>query len=297
MSRHLKCLLPAALLMGLVTGCSRIQLAYKQLDWFLPVYLDSYLELSAGQSSYLKQQVKALLAWHCSTHLARYADVLRAANADFQRGEMTRSALADYSNRIEGYWREIVEQASPAIATLLADASTEQLDELFAALEKRNRKWLRKYRKQKPKALRADYVKRMTRELQRWFGPLQPAQARAVQTWGEGFQPLGELGLEMRQRWQSKLRELTARRNDRVAFLASVENLLTRPQALRTPQYQARLDANREATLDLVYRVGKGLDKNQRQHLDRKAEAVARDFDALACQPAPLAGAGTRPMP
>ena len=280
---RLKSLVYVAFLL-LLTGCSsRIQLAYHQLDWLLPYYLETYVELSDEQSSYLEQQVEELLAWHCSTQLTSYADLLREVDSDFQASRMTMARLEDYNQRIQQLWRQILRQAGPTVAALIATASQAQLEELFSGLREKNAEWLSEFSAQTDAELRQEYHKRMTRELERWFRPLQPTQQQAVIAWSAAFTPLGMEGLQMRQRWQARLSELAARRHAAAEFNAGMEALFINLEALRTPVYQQRLDHNRKVTIVLMHEIGKQLDREQRRHLAHEVASVAQDFDQLAC--------------
>ena len=270
-------------MIALLSGCSRIRLVYNQLDWLLPYYLETYTELSDQQSSYLEKQLEKLLLWHCSTQVGAYADLLRAASTDFRNDRMTVEKLADYSNRVEEFWKDILLQASPAIAGLLLDADEAQLRELFDSFQKRNQEWLAEFSETTQEQLHKDYKQRMQRELERWFGPLRPAQQQVVLEWTDHFLPLGLEGLQARRAWQSRLQELVSHRDDRAVFQTGIHKLFSKPETYRSATYQKRLDYNREQTIELVYSVGSQLDKEQRNHLEHQAESVARDFDALSC--------------
>lgn len=268
-----------------ISGCSRVQLAYYQLDWVIPYYLQSYVELSDEQNTYLEQQVEDLLAWHCSTQLTAYADLLRSANTSFQEGRMSRAQLHDYSTQIKMRWEAIMQQASPAIANLLMTASDRQVEELFAGFTKRNQDWLDEYNEQTVESRQDDYRQRMSDELERWFGPLQSKQQQALAVWSEQFEPLGIEGLQNRERWQARLRLLLAQRDNKPAFYAGIEELFLQPEALRSNAYQKRLEYNKNVTIELLYIIGKQLNDEQRSHIAQQALSYAEDFDQLACQP------------
>ena len=105
---------PAAVLIVtvLLSACSRIQLAYNNLDWLLPHYLASYMPLSDDQDSLLETRVNHFLHWHCSTQVGTYAQLLREANDRFQSGTLTRSELEQFNKRVEQAWAGIMHQAS-----------------------------------------------------------------------------------------------------------------------------------------------------------------------------------------
>ena len=264
-------------------GCSRVQFAYQQLDWLIPFYVDDFIELNDSQDAYLEAEVDRLLSWHCKTHLSDYADLLRGANWDFQQGSMDLARLQIALTRIEDYWREIKLQASPAIGRLFLSSSQSQLEAFLGALEERNREWLEAFESQTPEALREKYAERMRDELERWFGDLTPAQQRAVVDWSRRFEPAGLEGFQARGQWQASLRALFQRRSPEAEFQAGLQALLIDPRAVQPEPYQRRLERNRATTLELLVQVAGQLNAEQLQHLDDRIQAVAEDFDRLAC--------------
>ena len=215
---------------------------------------------------------------------AAYADLLREANTDFQRGRMSPERLENYSAHVESYWRQLMRQASPTIVGLLLEASDEQLEEFFDEFERRNDKWLAEFREKSDRELHEEYQRLMTKELERWFGPLSPTQQQAVMEWRERVVPLAEEGFKMRQRWQARLSELLSQRADVSTFQAGITELLVNPEVVRPPVYQARLEYNHRTTIELVHEVGTELTEVQRKHLAHRTSSIARDLDQLACE-------------
>ena len=272
-----------AALVWLASGCSRIQFVYNQLDWVIPIYLESYMELSDTQSTYLKEHVKSFMSWHCSTQLTAYASLIRDAAGNIQSGHIERAQIEYYNQRIEQFWLSIVKQASPAIAEVLSNSSDTQIEELFKDFDKGNREWLDKFRKQTEEELRNEYDERMTTELERWFGPLNRIQQQAVAAWSYKFSPLGMEGLATRVAWQSRLRTLLDQRKDLPYFSAAFNELVVNGDMPHSPAYQKKLDDNRGVTIDLVYQVINNTSETQRQHQENTAESIARDIDKLVC--------------
>jgi hypothetical protein len=267
----------------LFAGCSRVQFAYNQLDWLIPYYVDTQIELTDSQEDYLQQRVDALLDWHCSTHLKAYADLLRSANTDFQNGTMSEQKLRHLFSQVELYWKEIKQQANPAIAHLLLTASDSQVEELFNNFTNKDIEWLEWFDALSDEELRLDYQKNMTKELERWFGPLQASQQRAVVDWSLRFEPLGMESYKARYRWHESLRDLMEQRDDVKTFNSGVEQLLVNTEMIYTSEYVSRVDHNTKISIELILFVGSRLDDSQRKHLARKVGSVVGDFDQLAC--------------
>lgn len=282
---HMTRLLCMTATIVVMSGCSRVQFAYNQLDWLLPYYIETYIDLNEEQSGFLDQRVEALLTWHCSTHLHAYAELMRSANHDFQTGNTSPETLLGHNTRIEEFWEEILLQASPSIAELLLDADQAQLDELFNGFQKRNKEWLTEFSELTPEEIRRDNEKHMAKELKRWFGPLRSSQKSAVQEWSINFTPLGLAGLSMRERWQRRLYQLTLEADNEEIFLAQFREMIVNPEKHRSPEYQQRLDHNRDETIRLIHTVANSLTQRQKDHVNRKVISIAGDFDDLTCKP------------
>ena len=267
----------------LLVGCSRVQLAYNQLDWLIPYFVEKEIQLTDNQDAYLQQSVEHLLSWHCSTHLDAYAGLLRTTNTRFQEDKMSKKELRELLEQIDIYWTEIKQQANPAITHLLLTSSDAQIDELFRNLAEKDNEWLERFNEQTDEELRLDYQKNMTRELERWFGPLQLSQQSAVVEWSAKFEPLGMEGFQIRQRWQARLRQLLDDRSDVRAFYNGIEQLFIHPKSLYSKGYLERIEHNTEITLALVELVGNELNDNQREHLANMIDSVSGDFVELAC--------------
>ena len=276
--------LQVAILALLLLGCSRIKFVYNQLDWLIPYYFETYMELTDEQSVYFEGQVKELLIWHCRIQLPGYAKWLRSANSILQSEQMTRNDLEKLSGQLEQIWKSLLRQVIPVLSQLLFTANDEQIMELFNRFDERNLEWLEEYRAHTDTERRNDYQERMDEELVRWFGPLNKAQRLKIKKWAGRFRPLGMEGLEMRKKWQAELRGLLHRRNDKSAFTLSLEGLFLRPEQFRSSTYQKRLDENRKVTMDLLYQVGTLLNNLQREHLADQVVPIATDFEELACK-------------
>lgn len=280
----MKRFLIVALLIFLLLGCSRIKFAYNQLDWLIPYYLGTYMELTEEQSVYVENSLEEILIWHCSQQLPKYADLFRTANLKFQTGQTTREDLEHYIARFKEYWQDLVLQVTPVLGHILITSNQEQINGLFKNIDEKNREWLEEYMEQTAAERKIEYRERVGEELERWFGPLNNGQHLETKKWVEQFTPLGLEGLAMRKNWQQKLRGVIYHRKDLSDVTSGLKELLLRPEQYRSTSYQNRLDENKKVTIDLIYQVGKQLNHSQRMHLAAEIISVATDFDDLACK-------------
>ena len=59
-----------------VAACSRVGLAYRNLDVIIPWTLNDYLEMNHEQKDWFNERLKEHLSWHCTTQLPGYLCLL-----------------------------------------------------------------------------------------------------------------------------------------------------------------------------------------------------------------------------
>lgn len=271
------------LLLFSLYACSRVQLAYNQLDWLIPYYINGYVELTDNQDNYLNEQVNALLNWHCSEHLASYAQLLRDANQRFQSGTITTEQLQNYEAQIDQYWREIMQHISPSLIQLFHGITDEQVIGLRERFAADNRNWQEAFNEMTAEEIQDENLEIMQGELERWFDELNEQQLKLVYSWSREFETLGLEGLHTRERWQRRLLSLLESRQDLEQLSEGVRVLFVTPKKLRSVKYLERTQNNKKVTFQLIYRISKSLSREQLQYLDSMMTTVAGDFDSLAC--------------
>ncbi len=274
-----------------LAGCS-LRFAYSQLDWLVPWYLRDYVTLDAGQRGLLDQRLAARLDWHCRAHVPEYAASLREAQALLRRETVDAAALAPFLARGEAWWGEVLAELEPDARLLLAGLANEQVDELRQAFARGAREAREEFLGGSAAEQKAARIKRMEKRLQRWFGRLTPAQRDRIAAWSAELSPTTEAWLAQRARWQGALLDALQVRGDDAAFAARLAPLFGPQQAHWPPAYREGLARNRTLTLALLADVYNLAPATQRQHLDRELDALAAQFESLACAaPARLSAA------
>jgi hypothetical protein len=279
----------ALLLLISLFGCSRVQLAYNQLDWLIPYYINGYVELTENQDFYLNEQVTELLKWHCSEHLSSYAKLLRDANRQFQSGSIKAVELERHAEHFELFWREIMQHSSLFLVQFFNTLSNDQVNELRQRFLVDNRDWYDSFKEKSTEELQQDNLDFMQNELERWFGDLSEQQLKNVQKWSSRFSALGYEGQSAREHWQQKLLQMLELRDDFNQLNTGVELLFVNPIKLRSRDYIRLMDENTKVTIELISNLSASLSREQLQHLDSMITSISEDFESLACIPAKLA--------
>ena len=82
---HIAIALTVVLSLG---ACSRMGLAYRNLDVIIPWTLSDYLDMNGEQKGWLDERLKEHLSWHCTTQLPGYLDWHRVTSLLFKQNSL-----------------------------------------------------------------------------------------------------------------------------------------------------------------------------------------------------------------
>ena len=88
--KHIAALLIFTLALG---ACSRVGLAYRNLDVIIPWSLSDYLDMNGEQKDWFNERLKDHLSWHCTTQLPGYLDWLDRLQTMVETNQVTDAAL------------------------------------------------------------------------------------------------------------------------------------------------------------------------------------------------------------
>jgi len=272
-------LVVAALAVGL-TGCG-LGLVYPRLDTVVGFYIEGLVTLDKAQSAELKRILAGNLEWHRRSELDRYSAFLRELAVAVERGAGRDDWLAA-ARRTEEYWRRVFEQAAPGYARLAATFTDAQVTELLANLERQDEKDRREFESRTPGQRAARREKSMRRALERFTGPLTPAQRGLIGEHVASSPSFMPEWLENRQVWRAELADALAGRRAGAEFEARMQVLVARPDELWTPRYRAAVELRRESLVDFVAALDATLTTRQRAAARRQLLALAEEVQGLS---------------
>lgn len=166
-------------------GCG-VRFAYSQLDWLVPWYLRDYVTFNAGQREVLDQRLTLRLDWHCRAHLPGYVGLLRDARRLLARERIEAQDLAPFLDQGEAWLDELRVELINDAKVLLAGLSDDQVAELAAAFERRDKEAREEFLGGSTEVRRKAQIARMEKRLRNWFGRLTDEQRALVAGWSRG---------------------------------------------------------------------------------------------------------------
>ena len=279
------CLL-ALLLLG---GCSAVRVGYNQAPTLAWWWLDGYMDFDATQAPKVKDTLAQWFAWHRSTQLPDYADLLAAAQQQVMQ-PATPAQVCRWNDDLRVRLNAAFAQGVPLAADLLPLLKPAQL----AQLERRYRKSNLEFEEdflQQPDERQKAAIKRTVDRAEMLYGRLDDNQRRLIAAGvaGSPFDPAAWYA--ERQALQSQTLQTLARltaggpaRADRESNLAGLKALADR--VLRAPpgpyrDYQQRLT---DYNCEFIARLHNSTTPKQRLAARDRLHGWEEDLRVLAAQ-------------
>jgi hypothetical protein len=266
----------------LVTACSRIGLAYRNLDWLVPWRLNDYLNLDSQQRAWFKPRLQAHLQWHCSTELPRYNDWLHATESILAQPQPDSAQLLEQFAQVDAALKRISVEITPTAIELLQGLSEQQVGEFLAALDEDNLEDRQDFLDPPLTTQISERQTRMQERLRPWLGRLNNAQTAHIAAWANDLGEQNRLWLENRQLWQAELRKALAER-DSTDFAEQLTRLLQQRESFYSDEYRASYDRSRQALATLFSQLLSSSDKAQRERLGHRLRDLRRDLAEQQC--------------
>lgn len=276
------------MLLGLLSGCSSVRLAYgngAQLAWW---WVDGYVDFSREQAPRVKQGLQDFFAWHRSTQLPSFVALLGTAQA-----EVLAPTTPEQACRWQAQGREVLEPTLQRLLRLAAEQSAGLGEAQFRHLAERYAKGIDEMRDdflQPDLAERQDKsVARAIERAERVYGRLGDVQRRVIRE-GVAASPFDPaLWLQERERRQrevlSTLRRLAAEKADVEQRLAAMRTLLAHTENSPDPAYRAYQQRLGPYNCALAARLHNATTPAQRQRALETLKGWEEDLRSLAAPP------------
>ncbi|CAI8793818.1 Lipoprotein [Pseudomonas sp. IT-P253] len=263
-------------------ACSRIGLAYRNLDVLIPWALSDYLDMNSEQKGWFNERLKEHLSWHCRTQLPDYLDWLDRLRLMVETNQVTDAELQARTQEAKQAIAQTAREITPSAIELLKGLDDKQVAEMNDAFAKDLRKHQEEYLKPPLAQQIKERGERMEKRLNDWLGPLNATQQQRVVSWSHALGDQNQQWIANRAHWQKQFSEAVAQRQS-PEFPQRIETLLVNRESLWTPAYrQAYANTEAQARGLLVDLMAEST-PTQRQRLLKKIDGVRKDFSDLKC--------------
>ena len=260
-----------------LSGCSAVQLAYNNADWWLTRQFSQYFDLDGEQRTALRAQLQQRMEQHRQHELADTVALLDGWYHAFDRG-LDRATVEQLMTQADTVILTSLEHSIALVAGLMVELDTDQHAHFERRLARSSREFRQRYRLDEPPTRRlAERERDVIERLEHWTGRLSGSQRSELNVHIAAWPELAEYWFTYRERKQNELLELLRSEptSEQIAiFLQDWLTLSDQPQELR--------DGNRELRSQLktfLITLDRQLSSGQRQHvlsrIDNYRQALA----------------------
>lgn len=283
-TRLFRCLRPLLLILAslLLLSCTRLDLAYRNLDVLVPWSLSDYLDMNRQQKTWLSGRLKQELSWHCKTQLPGYLGWLDNIRQMVASNQVSDQQLQARTLEARQAVSRVAEQITPSAAQLLRGMDDEQVREMRQNFAKDIEERQAKYVKTPLAQQIAERGERMEKRLSPWFSGLSPQQSARVASWSAQLGEQNRQWIANRAHWQAQFSTLMDQRHND-DFEPRLGQLLQDRERFWTPEYRVAFDNTEQQLRSLLVDLMAQSSEQQRQQLDQRLGKVRKDFSELKC--------------
>lgn len=266
---------------GLLTACSATRLAYNQSHWLVSWQLGGYLDLDWGQRRLLRDEVRALRAWHRETQLATYARDLHWLADRLEARAFDAETLRQSSERLEGHFEALLASALPHVVTVARAMDETQLEALEARLLSDMAERVTEAEDLPIEEWHEQVTESAVERMEEWVGEIEADQRARIARWARQREASpGMWRARSEQTVEQAFVLLDARHEP--GFATRLQAFIVARSENRPADLQEAAAADRAAREHLLLDLEAGLRPRQRRHLVARLREYAQDAHRLA---------------
>ena len=268
-----------AICLTFFTNCSNLQIFYFISEEYIYERAEDYLKLNKQQRSSAKKQIAALIHWHRTNMLPRYADFFLEQADVTDKNLWSDSNFAVEFEKFRTLLNITVEGASPFIAELFFDAlSPTQINHLEASMA-------RNQVKRRSTLLTEnlnDRVERRTKNISRFTGPLNEYQLSIIRGYTNRDRTYTARWVRNREQRQKALVEFLRTAPKQSDIASFVYHILLEAHEITDPDYKTVSEQRWKNIKSMYFDLATSLTPDQRSQLSSNLRGYASEMSRLS---------------
>ena len=260
----------------LLVGCSTTTFIYNRIDFLLPWYLGSYVELTKDQKQYLDELLIPFFNWHRSDELPKYLEIINRTE-NILEGEVKAENIANISLNVEEAWFRLEKEVLVWVLPLASDLTDEQIQSFLQVMQKKSTEYENKYLGRSDKDYRQDTYDKVRDNLQRFMGELSQQQLGLVKSYTQNMHRIDGVWLQNRNTLLISLASILERDSGWKERLSRINQ---RDDAV-SQSYRKTYAHNLDVIYHLIAEVLNTRSEKQDQRLRRQLSKYRTDIKTL----------------
>jgi len=173
----MKSLIKKSLLFSLIflVGCSTTTFVYNRIDFLLPWYLESYVDLNREQKQDLKELLIPFFKWHREEELPNYLAIIEDLELTLD-ASIEFESIAEITNDVEESWFRLEDRMLLWAIPMTRDLSEQQINGFIKSMQTKTEQSENEYLSRNLQTYQNDNYKRLRKNLRRFMGSLNKDQ-------------------------------------------------------------------------------------------------------------------------
>jgi len=271
-----------------LTACSTgVRLGYNYADTLVTYSIDGYVGLTQEQEQLVKERAAALVAWHRSTQLRDYVQLIEATRSKLA-GPVTATDVLVFNQAVNARLAALGDRAAPDLAQLALTLTPDQITKMERKFASDNLKARRELVQFAGKETVDDRLKKYTERAEFWFGSLSREQVEIVRASLVQRPSNAAWWIDERERRQRELiaivQRIQAERPSESIATGWVRGYFSQLQSPADPERRRAIEQFRASNAELIAQLINAASPEQKAALSRKLGSFVDDLTALASE-------------
>ena len=158
-----------------LVGCSSTTFIYNRIDFLLPWYLESYVDLNQEQRQDLNELLVPFFKWHREEELPKYALIIENLESILDE-DIQIESIESITYDVEQSWFQLEDRMLIWMLPMARDLTNEQIAELLQSMQTKVSQSENKYLNRNLQTYQNDNYKRLRKNLRRFIGGMNKDQ-------------------------------------------------------------------------------------------------------------------------
>ena len=158
-----------------LVGCSSTTFIYNRIDFLLPWYLESYVDLNQEQRQKLNELLEPFFEWHREEELPKYVKIIEDFESILDE-KIELASIEAITHEVEQSWFRLEDNMIAWVIPMTRELSNEQITEFLQTMQSKTVQNENKYLSRNLQTYQNDNYKRIRKNLRRFIGGMNKDQ-------------------------------------------------------------------------------------------------------------------------
>ena len=158
-----------------LVGCSSTTFIYNRIDFLLPWYLESYVDLNQEQRQKLNELLEPFFEWHRGEELPKYVKIIEDFESILDE-KIELASIEAITHEVEQSWFRLEDNMIAWVIPMTRELSNEQITEFLQTMQTKTAQNENKYLSRNLQTYQNDNYKRIRKNLRRFIGGMNKDQ-------------------------------------------------------------------------------------------------------------------------